>query len=132
MVSATKTLSTIVVVDDSRVMHSMYDLILKRYEKCRVVHAMSGEEALDLIKTTRDFQLIILDIDMPGMGGLEFMKHYMGRCAGPGAPVVVVSSEGKEEDRRGLEWGAAAALAKPFLPVDLHDIIDKLMGIRVR
>jgi len=121
--------SKILVVDDSKVMHSMYDMTLRRYAGCSIVHAMNGQEALDLLREHADCELIILDVNMPVMGGLEFLKRYGAMSLPTPAPVIVVSTQGKEEERKqGLDAGAAAYLTKPFQPTDLQAIIAQILG----
>jgi two-component system chemotaxis response regulator CheY len=121
-------LSKMLVVDDSRVMHGLYEMTLKRYVGCQVVHAMNGQEALEALARHGDCQLIILDMNMPVMDGLEFIKRYKAVGAAARAPIVIVSTQGKEEERRrGLEAGASAYLTKPFQPTDLQAIIDKML-----
>lgn len=120
--------SKILVVDDSKVMHSMYDMTLRRYVGCNIVHAMNGQEALDLLQQHRDCELIILDVNMPVMNGLEFLERYNEGQFSPRAPIIVVSTQGQEEERqRGLEAGASAYLTKPFQPTDLQAIINQIL-----
>jgi two-component system chemotaxis response regulator CheY len=71
--------------------------------------------------------LILLDINMPLMNGLEFIKkvRVIGRY--DHVPIIIVSTEGKEEDTmRGLALGARGYVKKPFQPSDLHTLIAKL------
>jgi CheY-like chemotaxis protein len=118
----------ILVVDDSTFMHSMYDMVLRNCG-CEILHAMNGREAMDVLGTHPDCALIILDINMPGMNGLEFIEQYRaGKLPNP-APIVIASTEGTEEDtRRGLDAGAAAYLKKPFQPSDLQAIVNKTLA----
>ena len=122
-------LSKVLIVDDSRVMHGMYDMMLKRYGSCQVLHARDGKEGLDLLAKNLDCQLVILDMNMPVMGGLEFIRHCRDGASRNDVPVVIVSTEGLEEQRRqGREAGATAYLTKPFQPSDLHGVIERLLG----
>lgn len=126
-------ISKVLVVDDSSVMHSMYSMMFRHYDGCTVVHATNGREALDLLGQNADCQLILLDINMPVMSGLEFMEEYRSRNAAKKTPVIIVSTMGKEQDtRRGIEAGAAAYLTKPFQPNDLHTLITKVLGIKTK
>ncbi len=122
-------LSKVLIVDDSKVMHSMYSMMLKRYASCQVLHASDGKEGLDLLAKNLDCQLVILDMNMPVMGGLEFIERCRNGTSRNDVPVVIVSTEGLEEQRQqGLEAGAAAYLTKPFQPSDLHGVIERLLG----
>jgi len=117
------------VVDDSKVMHTLYDLTLRRYSGCKIVHAMDGKEALALLREHADCELIILDVNMPVMDGLEFLKHYGAGSFARRAPIIVVSTHGRDDERqRGLEAGASAYLTKPFQPTDLQAMINQILG----
>jgi two-component system chemotaxis response regulator CheY len=119
----------ILIVDDSSFMHSMYDIVLKKTGGCQVLHALNGAEGLNLLGQHPDCSLIILDINMPEMNGLEFIGHYRTSGLPRLAPIIIVSTEGKEEDtRRGLEAGAVAYLKKPFQPADLQALVRGVMA----
>jgi len=123
-------LTKVLAIDDSALVHSMYDMILRRYSGCKILHATNGREALDLLRAHGDCRLILVDINMPIMTGLEFMAEYRRTYPG-GPPAIIVSTMGKEDDaRRGLEAGAAAYLTKPFQPNDLYSMIEKVLGVR--
>lgn len=121
-------LKKILVVDDSALIHQMYRLVMSRYN-CAIADAMNGQEALDILAMQKDIDLILLDINMPVMNGVQFMEK-----AGPigiisRIPVIIISTEGKEEDTiRGLKLGAKGYLKKPFHPSALHDLIEKLFN----
>ena len=122
-------LQKVLVVEDSVLLHKMYDLILMRYRDrgATVVHAFNGKEALVQLNDHPDTDLIILDINMPVMSGLEFLNYRGQTKVFQGIPVILVTTEGREEDtRRGLSAGARAYLSKPFHPNDLHKLIDKI------
>jgi two-component system chemotaxis response regulator CheY len=64
---------------------------------------------------------------MPMMNGLEFIKELKEKGKFDHIPIVIVSTEGKEEDTmRGLALGAKGYVKKPFQPSDLHTLIAKL------
>ena len=120
-------LNKILVVDDSSLIHQMYRLVLTRY-KCEIVDAMNGQEALDLLALQSDIQLILLDINMPVMNGVQFLEKASALGIAKRLPIIVISTEGKEEDTiRCLKLGARGYLKKPFNPSDLHDLIDKIL-----
>jgi two-component system, chemotaxis family, chemotaxis protein CheY len=120
-------LNKVLVVDDSQLIHQMYRLVFGRY-RCRLEVAMNGQQALDLLSTQDDIDLVLLDINMPVMNGVQFLE----RCSLDGltdkAPIVVVSTEGKEEDTlKALKLGARGYLTKPFTASQLHEIVQKLV-----
>ena len=100
-------LRKILTVDDSALIHKMYRFFLKKYRGCVVVSAKNGREALDKLATESDFDLILLDINMPIMNGIQFLEDERRLKEHAHIPVIVISTEGKEEDTiRGLKLGA--------------------------
>jgi two-component system chemotaxis response regulator CheY len=120
-------LRKILAVDDSALIHQMYKLFLSRYKNCKLVSAMNGLEALDKLAQEEGIDLILLDINMPVMNGLEFLQRVQKEPAYQGIPVIIISTEGKEEDTiRGLKMGAKGYVKKPFQASELHGLIEKI------
>ena len=120
-------LKKILVVDDSSLIHQMYRLVMSRY-KCEIVDAMNGQEALDILALQNDVQLILLDINMPVMNGVQFLEKAAKSALPSKVPVIIISTEGKEEDTlRGLKLGARGYLKKPFNPTELYGLIEKIL-----
>ena len=120
-------LKKVLVVDDSALIHQMYKMALLRY-KCTIIPAKNGQAALDLLTQHPDIDLILLDINMPVMGGLEFLRKIKELGSHSHIPIVIQSTEGKEEDtKRGMELGAAGYLTKPIQTGALHALIEKLV-----
>jgi two-component system chemotaxis response regulator CheY len=120
-------LKKVLVVDDSALMHQMYKMALSRYS-CTLISAKNGQEGLDQCAAHPDIDLILLDINMPVMGGLEFLAKIKERGMLPKVPIVLQSTEGKEEDtKRGMEMGASGYLTKPIKTAALHAMIEKLL-----
>ncbi len=120
----------ILIVEDSELLHRMYDLIFSRSWDggAEVVHAFNGQDGLDRLREHPDTDLIILDINMPVMGGLSFLERCRGEETYSDIPVIIISTEGKEEDTiRGLKAGANAYLTKPFVANDLTEIVEKVL-----
>ena len=114
----------VLVVEDSKLVHKMYDMMLRQFT---LVHAYNGQEALARLAEHPDADLILLDVNMPKMNGLEFLAHVKAMPQFAGIPVVIITTEGKEEDtRRGMEAGASAYLTKPFRNETLLDTIAQL------
>jgi two-component system chemotaxis response regulator CheY len=114
----------VLVVEDSRLIHKMYEVMLR---PCTIVAAHDGREGLAKLAENTDVGIIILDINMPHMSGLEFLAEVKGQPAVAAIPVVIVSTEGKDADvQRGLAAGAVAYLKKPFQREDLLKIITRL------
>ena len=114
----------ILVVDDSDLMHRMYGVMLRGGG---LVGARDGEEALAKIVADPEIDLVLLDINMPKMNGFEVLKELGMRGLVPALRVIVVTTEGKDEDaRRGLAAGAAAYLTKPFRADEVRAAIAAL------
>jgi len=122
-------LRKILAVDDSALIHQMYKLFLSRYKNCKLVSAMNGLEALDKLGQEEGIDLILLDINMPVMNGLEFLQRVQKEAAYKDNPVLNLPPEGQEEDPiRGLKMGARGYVKKPFQASELHSLIEKIAG----
>ncbi|MDA8432247.1 MAG: response regulator [Nitrospiraceae bacterium] len=122
-------LQKLLIVDDSQLIHSMYRLVLNRYEGCKIFDAMNGLEALDILSRENNFDLILLDINMPVMNGIQFMEKLKKENIYRQTPIVVISTEGREEDTlRALKLGAWGYVVKPFKPHMLYELIDKVLA----
>jgi two-component system chemotaxis response regulator CheY len=122
-------LHKILIVDDSQLIHSMYRLVLNKYSGCRIVDAMNGLEALDVLSRESNFDLILLDINMPVMNGIQFMEKVKKENIYRQIPIIVISTEGKEEDTlRALKLGAWGYIVKPFKPPMLYELIEKVLA----
>lgn len=101
----------VLIIDDDPRMAFLMEQAL-RGEKFDCIIAHSGEKALSIAKE-QSFDLIILDLGLPGMSGLALLRHL--RAAGNTSLVLIVSSHGRIEDRvRGLDLGADDYLVKNF------------------
>ena len=119
-------LKKVLVVDDSALIHQMYKMVLMRY-KCEIVDALNGQDGLEKLEKHPDVSLILLDINMPVMNGIDFIKKVKALEKYSQIPIVMVSTEGKEEDTmRGLALGARGYVKKPFQPSELHALIEKI------
>ncbi|HLE85522.1 MAG TPA: response regulator [Thermoanaerobaculia bacterium] len=113
----------ILVVDDSKLMHKVYEVMLRQYP---LVYAVDGHDALRQLERHDDVDLILLDINMPKMNGLEFLAELRAREEWSSLPVIVITTEGKEEaTQRGLEAGAVAYIKKPFRSEEILEIIAR-------
>ena len=114
----------VLVVDDSKLMHKMYEVMLRQYA---LVYASDGRQALDRLRDHGDIDLVLLDINMPNMNGLEFLAELRADGSRALLPVVIISTEGRDEDTaRGMEAGATAYIKKPFHSEEILDVIARL------
>lgn len=105
----------ILVVDDDSMNLVRTKMILSQdYE---VVLATSGMAALNMLKAQK-MDLVLLDIEMPKMDGIETFEHM--KDVAPGVPVIFLTASGLEEDvRSAIKLGAVNYLKKPFQPREL-------------
>jgi two-component system chemotaxis response regulator CheY len=114
----------VLVVDDSKLMHKMYEVMLRQYP---LVYASDGRQALERLREHEDIDLVLLDINMPNMNGLEFLAEVRAAGGHQGLAIIIISTEGREEDTtRGLEAGATAYIKKPFHSEEILDVISRL------
>lgn len=112
------------IVDDSKLMHKMYEVMLRQYQ---LAFASDGRQALGRLTEHPDIDLVLLDINMPNMNGLEFLEELRAQGSLDRLAVVIISTEGREEDTaRGLEAGARAYVKKPFHSEEILDVIARL------
>jgi two-component system chemotaxis response regulator CheY len=119
----------VLVVEDSNVLQMYYAQIFAQLSGFKASFAKNGQQALDHIKQNGLPDVVVLDINMPVMDGLEFLSHFRGDNETPPAQVIIVTTEGREHDyKRGLEAGASAYLKKPFTPQMLTQLVLGLVA----
>jgi two-component system chemotaxis response regulator CheY len=122
-------LKKVMVIDDSNLIHQMYRMVLMRY-RCKIIHAQNGQDAMEKLTKDSDVNLILVDINMPVMNGLDFIRKIKETGKYEHIPIVIVSTEGREEDtQRGIALGARGYVKKPFQPSELHALIDTLYPV---
>ena len=119
----------ILVVEDSNVLQMYYAQIFSKIAGYQVSFAKNGRQALDHIEKAGMPDVVVLDINMPVMDGLEFLSHFRGSRDKPPTRVIIVTTEGRDDDhRRGLQAGASAYLKKPFTPDALTTLVQGLIA----
>lgn len=108
----------ILIVEDEKDIVKMLEYNLKK-EGFRVIDARDGEDALDL--AVRDHpDLILLDLMLPGMDGLEVCKALKKESKAISIPIIMLTAKSQESDKIiGLELGADDYITKPFSPREL-------------
>lgn len=104
------------IVDDSSVMRKIVERALRQagLEALVVYEAGSGTEGLELLKGT-EVDLILSDINMPAMDGLEFLRQIRSQNLAPDVPVVMITTESSEEHvKQAIQSGAQGYIRKPF------------------
>jgi len=121
-------MKNILIVEDSKAIRSMIRVSLEESGGFYVVEASNGFEALKTLPTRR-FDLIITDINMPDINGLELIGFVKSNPAYRDIPLVIVSTEKTDEDvKRGMALGAAGYVVKPFTKADLMVAVGKVLG----
>ncbi len=115
------------VVEDSPTMRQLITFALKRIPGSKVVEANDGIDALKKLSTNK-IDLILTDINMPIMDGLKLVSMVRNDPAYKAIPIIIITTEGAEEDRkRGLALGADAYIAKPIQTQDLLNIVNQIL-----
>lgn len=118
----------VLVVDDSKVMRDMIVACLRPRERLRFTHAASGLEAIERLSLA-SFDLMVLDLNMPDVGGIEVVEFVRAQDKLRTLPILVVTTRGDEASReRALGAGATAFMTKPFTPESLLTQVDALLG----
>lgn len=103
---------TVLVVDDQKVVANVYSGILKDLGVARVDVADSGEEAVRLVSANH-YDFVLSDVQMPGIGGIGFVKHVRETLGNHELPIYAVTSDTASIDSF-REQGFDAVLMKPF------------------
>ena len=117
---------TALVVEDSPTMRQLIVFALSRIRGLTVIEADDGVDALKKLAGSR-FDIILTDINMPIMDGLKLVKRVRGDEQLKGIPIVIITTEGAEEDRqRALALGANAYITKP---IQAPQVISKVKAL---
>jgi len=118
------------IVDDSSVMRKIVERSLRQagIDLSLVVEAGNGADALNLLKE-QAVDLILSDINMPVMDGLEFVRQLQQQKIAANVPVVMITTEGSESNvMQALSSGARGYIRKPFTPEEVRDHILPLLA----
>jgi two-component system, chemotaxis family, chemotaxis protein CheY len=120
-------MKNVLVVEDSKAIRSMIRVSLEEAGGFFAVEAGNGFEALKTLPTLR-FDLIITDINMPDINGLELIGYVKSNPTYRDIPLIIVSTEKSEEDKkRGITLGAAGYVVKPFRKEELMSMVTKVL-----
>jgi two-component system chemotaxis response regulator CheY len=119
----------ILIVEDSATMRSLLVASLEELDTpIKIVEAENGFEALRYLPR-EEFDLVVTDINMPDINGLELVSFIKTNEKYAKIPLVIVSTEGSDRDReKGLGLGADAYLVKPFDPEALRQVAADLLA----
>jgi DNA-binding NarL/FixJ family response regulator len=116
----------VLIVDDHLVFSQALQALLDQFDDIEVVGtAASGSEALDRVRGGDGIDVVLMDVGLPGMDGLETTRRVLG--IHPGAQVIVLSGQVEREARdAAIEAGAAAYLVKGAL---VDDVVEKILEV---
>lgn len=124
------------IIDDSAVMRKVVERALRQagMDLSEVLQAGNGLEALELLRTSAaqaPLDLIMSDINMPGMDGLQFLEQRKREALAPGVPVVMITTEASEPlVLRAISAGARGYICKPFTPDQVKARVVPLLNVR--
>jgi two-component system, chemotaxis family, chemotaxis protein CheY len=121
---------TALIVDDSSVMRKIVERSLRQagLDVLVVEEAGNGLEGLKVLEA-RSVDLILSDINMPSMDGLEFVRQIAARKLAPGVPVVMITTESSEEHvKEAIAAGARGYIRKPFTPEQVKQRVLSLLA----
>jgi two-component system chemotaxis response regulator CheY len=117
----------VLIVDDSRVMRDMIAACLKP-GALTTTQASSGLEAIEQL-SLKKFDAVILDLNMPDIGGIEVVEFIRGQDKLKTLPVIIVTTRGDETSRAtALKAGATRYLTKPFTPEALLSEVNDVVA----
>jgi two-component system chemotaxis response regulator CheY len=119
------------IVDDSSVMRKIVERSLRQagLDPLEVREAGSGVEGLEMLRTG-PVDLILTDINMPVMDGLEFVRQIKAQNLAPGTPVVMITTESSEEHvKQAILAGARGYIRKPFTAEQVKERVLPLIEV---
>ena len=120
-------MAQVLVVDDSKVMREMVVACLRAERDLHFTHASSGLEAIEKL-SLQSYDLMVLDLNMPDIGGYEVIEFVRGQDKLRRLPVLVVTTRGDEGSKsKALSLGASQFMTKPFAPDGLLDTVRGML-----
>ena len=115
----------VLVVDDDMINRMLIKALLKKNPKIgAIIEAENGSEALEKTRSRSDINLILLDVMMPILNGIEFLKIFRSDMANSHIPVIVLTTDDTKKTEV-FDNGANDFLRKPILEKDLSRVIDQ-------
>ena len=119
----------VLIVEDSKASREFIAATVESIDGLEAVQTASGFEALKILPRHR-FELIITDINMPDINGLELINFVKKNPNYRDVPLFIITTEGREQDRdRGMALGATEYLVKPFLPGSLEELLRRYLKL---
>lgn len=120
-------MASILVVDDSTSMRQMIVFTLKGAGH-EVAEAPDGDAALEIAKT-REFDLVITDVNMPNLDGITLIRELRALPTYKFVPLLMLTTESARDKKQlGKEAGATGWIVKPFNPDELQATVDRVLA----
>jgi two-component system chemotaxis response regulator CheY len=117
----------ILVVEDSPTMRQLISFTMKRVPESKIIETTDGIDALKKLSSEK-IDIILADINMPIMDGLKLVSLVRGNAAYKDIPIIMITTEGAEEDKkRALALGANAYLTKPIQTQELIKLVNSFL-----
>lgn len=121
-------MADILVVDDSKVMREMLIACLRGQSDLSFTQANSGLEAIEQL-SLRPFDLLLLDLNMPDIGGIEVVQFVRSQDKLRNIPIIIVTTRGDDSSRdQALSAGATRFLTKPFSPEVIQSEVSGILS----
>ena len=121
---------SVLVVDDSATFRQLLCMSLSRLDGVKpgsITEAVDGMDALDKIKQ-KQFDLVLTDIRMPNMDGLELVRQVRKDPTWQNLPIIIISTKGSEDDiELGISLGANGYLSKPISMLKLRELVSSML-----
>jgi len=121
---------TLLVVDDSATFRQLLCMSLARLDgvsQGNITEAVDGQDALDKLKEG-NFDLVLTDIRMPNMDGLELVRKVRNDLKRQDLPIIIISTKGSEDDiQLGMSLGANGYLSKPISMMKLRELVAEML-----
>jgi two-component system chemotaxis response regulator CheY len=118
--------NNILIVDDSASMRQLVSFAIKD-AGYGVMEAVNGKDALTKASGAK-MDMVITDLNMPEMDGIELIKQLRGKAGYKFTPIVMLTTESQEEKKiAGKQAGASGWIVKPFNPEQLVEVVKKYM-----
>jgi len=122
----------LLIVDDSRLMRDMIAACLRPLEGVSFELAASGLAAIERLSLS-EFALIVLDLNMPDIGGIEVVEFIRSQDKLRSLPILIVTTRGDETSRQQvLLAGASRYMTKPFAPEQILGAVRDLLRLTAR
>jgi len=117
----------ILIAEDSATMRYLIMSTISALGNYEIIEAANGFEALRILPREK-VDLVITDINMPDINGLELVSFIKSNPNYKSTPLFIISTEGSDRDReKGIQLGADAYLVKPFSPEELQTLIKRFL-----